>query len=195
MNPGWLAAVDARTRHERDADALAGALAATLSSAGARDLTVATHWARTGEDRHVALSLSGTGLDAARLLELLRPPGGDAAVLVGAHYAGPAALRTSTESAREEHASRRAGRAVVFPGGGDLVGRLTVAEILSGSTIDRVRVLAGGDARPAETVDTRGFVRPRWSDGELILAVQPALGGSYVPFELANPTPCCAHHA
>ncbi|MFE9727753.1 hypothetical protein ACFYQ5_30350 [Streptomyces sp. NPDC005794] len=41
---------------------------------------------------------------------------------------------------------------------------------------------------------TREFVRPQWRDGELVLAAMPAVGGTLVPFEVPDPTPCCADH-
>ncbi|MCW2918330.1 MAG: transposase, OrfB family protein [Actinomycetia bacterium] len=50
-------------------------------------------------------------------------------------------------------------------------------------------------APPSHTpVDTRDFVRPEWRDGVLTLVAMPAVTG-LAPFEVANPTPCCAEHA
>jgi hypothetical protein len=87
-------------------------------------------------------------------------------------------------------------RAVVFPGSDNLVGVLTVAEVVERSAIDRVILLGGGiEAAPALEVDTRGFVRPQWIGGVLTLVVQPSSGGRLTPFESPNPTPCCADHS
>jgi hypothetical protein len=62
------------------------------------------------------------------------------------------------------------------------------------TTIDRIDAL-GGDSPAADALlVTRDFVRPRWQGGELVLHVQPAIGGTWVPFETPNPTPCCATH-
>ena len=97
-------------------------------------------------------------------------------------------------AARQAHLRRSGGRLVHFPGLEHLLGTLPVAEVLDRSAIDRVRVLAGGSADPDARLRTRGHVRPSWSDGELVLLVQQAPGGTLVPFESPDPTPCCAHH-
>lgn len=86
------------------------------------------------------------------------------------------------------------GRAVVFAGSDELVGTLPVAEVLARSAIDRIVVLGGGPAPADALLDTGGFVRPQWRDGELVLTVMPAVGGSLIPFETRNPTPCCESH-
>ncbi|GAA2408103.1 hypothetical protein GCM10010420_40330 [Streptomyces glaucosporus] len=88
-----------------------------------------------------------------------------------------------------------AGRAVLYPGARELTGTLTVADLLSRSAIDRVTVLgAPGAPPPHQRISTRGHVRPQWRDGELVLAAMPAAGGTLVPFEVPDPTPCCADH-
>ncbi|GHH33334.1 hypothetical protein FHS35_003435 [Streptomyces umbrinus] len=87
------------------------------------------------------------------------------------------------------------GRAVVYPGSATLTGTLTIAELLSGSAIDRVTVLGSAGEPPAEQgLVTRDHVRPQWQEGELVLTLMPAVGGVLVPFEVPNPTPCCADH-
>jgi len=86
-------------------------------------------------------------------------------------------------------------RAVTFPGNERLVGTLPIASVLAGSAIDRVTVLGGGAPEGTQKLDTRDFVRPQWIDGALTLVVQPARDGRLVPFEVPDPTPCCADHA
>lgn len=89
----------------------------------------------------------------------------------------------------------RTGRAVLYPGAAALTGTLTVAELVSRSAIGRVQVLGMAEAPgPATRLVTREFVRPQWKDGELVLAAMPAVGGTLVPFEVPDPTPCCADH-
>jgi hypothetical protein len=87
------------------------------------------------------------------------------------------------------------GRAVIYPGVSALTGTLTVADLLARSAIDRVTVL-GTPGRPAP--DTRlmtaDHVRPQWQNRELVLTAMPAVGGTLVPFEVPDPTPCCADH-
>ena len=87
------------------------------------------------------------------------------------------------------------GRAVLYPGAAALTGTLTVAELLMRSAIDRVTVLGvSGPPAPGTTLMTREHVRPQWRDGELVLTAMPAAGGALVPFEVPEPTPCCADH-
>ncbi|MEV6615828.1 hypothetical protein AB0N31_18595 [Streptomyces sp. NPDC051051] len=87
------------------------------------------------------------------------------------------------------------GRAVLYRGADRLRGTTTVGELLSGSAIDRVTVLGAPD-EPAFSVIlvTNDHVRPQWQDGELVLAAMPAAGGTLAPFEVPEPTPCCADH-
>jgi hypothetical protein len=117
---------------------------------------------------------------------------GDSARCVGERRTGPASLRQTAWEAAEAHRTRVSGRAVHFPGAGRLTGDVTVDDILRWTAIDEVRVLAHGQASREAVVVTRDFVRPRWSTGLLVLDVQPAAGGTLVPFEVPNPTPCCA---
>jgi hypothetical protein len=97
-------------------------------------------------------------------------------------------------AAREDHAVGRAGRAVLFPGVRALTGTLPADDLLALSAIDDVRVIGGPPAAPETLIDTRDFVRPQWENGRLILVATPAPGGRIAPFEVPNPTPCCANH-
>ncbi|MFI6762608.1 hypothetical protein ACIBF5_26090 [Micromonospora sp. NPDC050417] len=139
------------------------------------DLTACTHLMREPYP-HVALSFAGTGLDSAAL-----PP-------------VPPELRDAATAAAAEHATRRSGRAVYFAGVERLVGTITVSELLDWSAIDQVAVLGGAPAQPETRIHTRDFVRPQWRNGQLVLTTQPARGGILVPFEMPDPTPCCADH-
>ncbi|MER5197268.1 hypothetical protein ACWD3J_29280 [Streptomyces sp. NPDC002755] len=87
------------------------------------------------------------------------------------------------------------GRAVLYRGAGLLRGTMTAGEVLSVSAIDRVTVLgSAGRPDPAARMVTRDHVRPSWQNGELVLTAMPAAGGTLVPFEVPEPTPCCADH-
>jgi hypothetical protein len=87
------------------------------------------------------------------------------------------------------------GRAVLYPGAARLTGTLTVAELLARSAIGRVSVLGGpGNPDPRTPLVTRDHVRPQWQRGELVLTAMPAAGGRLTPFEVPDPTPCCADH-
>jgi hypothetical protein len=99
------------------------------------------------------------------------------------------ALRGAAAAAAAAHT--RSGRAVRYPGVEHLVGVLAVGDLLAVSAIEEIAVLGGGAADAADEIDTRDFVRPQWIDGVLTLVVTPAGDGRWVPFEVADPTPCC----
>jgi hypothetical protein len=90
--------------------------------------------------------------------------------------------------------TKERGRAVRFPGSAQLVGTMTVGEAVAASGIDRLAVLGGLEAADSDLLVTRDFVRPLWTSGELVLSVMPAGEGSFAPFEVPNPTPCCGSH-
>ncbi|MFI6547031.1 hypothetical protein ACIBO9_27650 [Streptomyces prunicolor] len=107
---------------------------------------------------------------------------------------GPA---EAAAAAAAEHTARRSGRAVLFPGSDQLTGTVTVAEILQLTAIDGVFVVgatSGETPDPVTPVHTRDHVRPEWREGQLILALVPAAANTLAPFEVPNPTPCCADH-
>ncbi|MDG9709293.1 hypothetical protein [Streptomyces sp. DH10] len=84
---------------------------------------------------------------------------------------------------------------MLYPGVTSLTGTLTVADVLARSAIDRVTVLGTPDPPgPGTPLTTRDHVRPQWQDGALVLTAMPAAGGTLVPFEVPDPTPCCADH-
>ncbi|WP_250036002.1 hypothetical protein [Paractinoplanes maris] len=151
-------------------------------SLGHREVGAADHWILSLEP---APSLACT--------HLVKSPFPHVAIsLVGSSFDGtPAELR----AAADEAAAGRFGRAVVFPGSSELTGTLTVAEVLATTAIDRVEVLGSGVADAALKLDTRDFVRPQYRGGDLVLVTMPAVGGTLVPFETRDPTPCCADHA
>jgi hypothetical protein len=103
-------------------------------------------------------------------------------------------LQEAAEQAAAEHKTGSGGRAVLFPGVDQLTGTLTVAEVLATSAIDRITVIGGAPPEPDTLVETRDFVRPHWRDAMLTLIAMPAPGGRITPFEVPNPTPCCADH-
>lgn len=180
---GGVLGVDTGTRTLREADNLLTDLVSRLGlPAGA---LACTHLIRTWTP-HVAVSLSiPEPVDLAVLPE-------DAGVVLGDHRAGPAALEDGAAYAAAEHT--RSGRAVGYPGVEHLVATMTVEEILAGSAIDRIEVLMGTEPEPGQQVVTRDFVRPTWQDGTLVLLTMPAAKGMLVPYEVPDPTPCCADH-
>lgn len=183
--------VDLGLRHERDAD---GFVAAVVEG----DALASTHLVAGAEHRHVAVAF-GVEDDAAErrlmtrlLTELAGHP--QWTVVAGNEVHGVTDFLPGARQAAAEHAERSAGRLVRFGGVGALVGEVSVAEVLA-TAIDRVDVLAGDEPSGETRLVTRDFVRPRWSAGQLVLHTQPNKGGTLVPFETPNPTPCCVDHS
>ncbi|MFG3496410.1 hypothetical protein [Streptomyces sp. NPDC047928] len=193
MNPHGhhVVGVDAGTTDLAGADRLLHTLAAGLALPGGT--FGCTHPYREGRP-HLALSLAVPTRRAAIAVweELARHPYG---VVLGARRHGPADLVAGAAHAAAEHTARTAGRAVLFPGVDALTGTLTVGALLAASAVELVAVLgAPGAPDPRQPVATRDHVRPEWRDGRLVLATMPAAGGVLVPFEVPDPTPCCADH-
>lgn len=199
-NSTLVAGVDLLTMTEPDADAVLHELARELAALGILDPTLGTHRADSADGAHIALSIEIPVTDPVQAWALLHellpaPQHGSRGISVGSRRSGPTDLHISAASAAEEHSTRSGGRAAHFPGIHCLTGALTVRDLLAGSSIEQVSVLAGGDADPDTILQTRDFVRPRWITGHLVLPVQPGPDGTLVPFEVPNPTPCCADHA
>ncbi|ADI05044.1 hypothetical protein SBI_01923 [Streptomyces bingchenggensis BCW-1] len=200
--PGVLSliGVDAGSANLREADHLIHDL---LDHLALTPGTVAcTHLIRTDERRGTAVSLALP--DAATAEAVWERIAGWQSPGVGAalgerSYGAKQAARTAALAAAE-HARRSGGRAVVYPGAERLTGTVTVADLLVLTAIDEVTVVGapmadGQGPDPAMPVLTRDHVRPEWRDGRLTLALAPAAGGALAPFEVPNPTPCCADHA
>ncbi|MEU8653451.1 hypothetical protein [Streptomyces sp. NPDC048737] len=167
----YVLTVDAGSRDLRTADHLLRTLAAELDLA--EGVFGCTHLLR-GERPRVAVSLAP---ETAAELDEMR------ARLVARGYEVGVGAPDSV------------GRAVLYRGADRLRGTTTVGEVLSGSAIDRVTVLGTPDQPPLSArLVTNDHVRPQWQDGELVLAAMPAAGGTLVPFEVPEPTPCCADH-
>lgn len=139
---------------------------------------------------HVAVSLA---LDSPVVRHHL--PRRAAAVVVHDRVAPVVAARdvgsrlvTAAAHAAEDHARRRGGRAVVYPGMERMTGTLRIEDVIANSAIERVTVIdtcpAGAVEPPGEAkLDTRDHLRPHFSNGRLTLLVRPAAGGYLVPFE------------
>jgi hypothetical protein len=144
-----------------------------------------THLIR-GLRPHVAVSL-----DVAVPWPDLAVP--DAGLASATDRSGPPDLSAAAFEALTRH--RVSGRAVVFPGSASLTGTVLVGDVLAHSPITRLHVIGGPDQPGTDDVlDTRDHLRPEWQASELVLAVAPAGPGRYAPFEVPNPTPCCADH-
>ncbi|MES4902290.1 MULTISPECIES: hypothetical protein [unclassified Streptomyces] len=194
-----LVGVDAGSANLREADHLIHDL---LDHLGLAPGTIAcTHLIRTAERRGTAVSLALPDAAAAeavweRIAGWESPEVG--AVLHERSYGSGRAARTAA-LAVAEHAHRGGGRAVVYPGVEHLTGTVTVAGLLALTAIERVTVVGapaadGQGPDPATPVLTRDHVRPEWRNGRLTLALVPAAGGALAPFEVPDPTPCCADH-
>ncbi|MET8854989.1 hypothetical protein [Streptomyces sp. NPDC004579] len=206
MSEPYVVGVDTgHTGALREADHLLRALAAELGLPA--DVLGCTHHVRDGRRPHTALSFAVPSERAARaawqrLTENGSGTPGDGpgpGSLLGAAFGeerhGPDELAAGAAHAAAEHGARTGGRAVLYPGAGAVTGVLTVGRLLEVSAVDRVTVLGSPEgAAPEAELVTRDHVRPEWRDGRLVLATMPAAGGTLVPFEVPDPTPCCADH-
>lgn len=181
--------IDAGSATAREAEHLLAEVRTLLDLGGGA--VCCTHLVRDHARPHVAVSVAAAGLSTAAFAVL---PAGYGAAL-GAYRVGPPDLAAAAAVAADEHGTRRSGRAVYYPGAAGLTGVRTVGEVLAGSAIERVAVLGGAPPAPDTVLDTRDFVRPQWQDGRLTLVATPAPAGRIAPFEVPNPTPCCADHA
>lgn len=183
--------VDAGTATLREADHLIRDLTTTLALPPG---TVAcTHLIRTEARRGTAVSLAlPEGVDGSVEEVWRRLTGTEMGAALGdrRHGTSEAAALAATE-----HASRRSGRAVLYAGVEHLTGTVTVADLLE-TAIDQLTVVGAPLATPDPTtpVLTQDHVRPEWREGRLVLALVPAAGNTLAPFEVPNPTPCCADH-
>jgi hypothetical protein len=201
-----VAGVAVRAHSERDADAAALALGARLTSSGLVGVQVGTHWVGSVQDpggRQLALSVllptvpfdSADGEDDAwRALVEAVPGAGAQAIAVGDRRSGDTGSLDAADQAVAERMLGAGGRAVWFEGVDRLVGTVGIGDLLTWTPVERVRVLGGGAATSFDLLVTRDFVRPRWESGSLVLAVQHNVGGTLVPFEVPDPTPCCVEH-
>jgi len=191
--------VDAGTASLREADHLVHRLADALALPDGT--TACTHLIRTAERRGTTVSFALPDAGAAtaawqRLTELARTEADFGAVLGGLTYGSAASAGTAAPGAAE-HARRSGGRAVLYPGAERLTGTVVLAELLATTAVERVVVLGAPGAEgpdPGTPVLTRDHVRPEWREGVLTLVLVPAAGGTLAPFEVPNPTPCCADH-
>jgi hypothetical protein len=186
---GWpVVGVDTGCVELHEADHLVRHLAAELALPG--DTVACTHAVRAGARPHLAVSLTlPDQATAAAVWRRLR------ASVYGLSYgdlrSGPGPLADGAVHA----AADPSGRAVLFPGTHALTGTLTVGRLLALSAVDAVTVLGEPGAPEADTpFDTRNHVRPERRDGRLLLRAAWSAGGVLAPFEVPNPTPCCADH-
>ncbi|MGY5057403.1 hypothetical protein ACWDFR_25560 [Streptomyces sp. 900105755] len=186
--------VDAGTATLREADHLIHRLLDQLALTD--DVFACTHLIRTDERRGTAVSLTvpHAAVDDVWRELLTSLPAGTGLALAGRTHGPGDAVETARRAAAAPPAS---GRAVAYPGVAHLTGTVTVADLLDRTAVERLVVLGAPDAElpPTTEVMTQDHVRPEWRDGVLTLALVPAAGGLLAPFEVPNPTPCCADHS
>jgi hypothetical protein len=203
MSGRYVVGVDTgHTGALREADHLLRALAVRLGPG--EDVLGCTHHVRDGLWPHTALSFAMPSERAARAAwqRLTGPesgtvlgPGAVLGVAFGGERHGPDELAAGAAHAVAEHTAGTGGRAVLYPGADAVTGVMTVARLSEVSAEDRIAVLGSSEEPSAEReLVTRGHVRPEFRDGRLVLVAMPAVGGTLVPFEVPDPTPCCADH-
>ncbi|MFK0150763.1 hypothetical protein ACIQVK_01635 [Streptomyces sp. NPDC090493] len=185
--------VDAGTATLREADHLIHRLLDQLALTD--DVFACTHLFRTDERRGTAVSLTVPQVDVDDVWRELPKalPEGTGLALADRTHGPDDAVATARQAAAAPPA---AGRAVAYPGVAHLTGTVTVADLLDRTAVERLVVLGAPDAElpPTAEVMTQDHVRPEWRDGVLTLVLVPAAGGLLAPFEVPNPTPCCADH-
>lgn len=149
--PMTVLGIDAGSRTLPEAEHLLRTVARSLGLPGG---TVGcTHFVPAGlagDEPHIACSLAVPGS--------VTPPA-DVSWAAGGQRGGPRAEGAATAAA--EHAARRGGRVVTFPGHDLLTGTMSVAAIRDGSAIERVLVLASPGPPGDDTlVVTNDHVRP-----------------------------------
>ena len=185
--------VDAGSRTAADAEHLMLGVAAELGAGPGAVLC--THAVRQGTP-HYAATVTLPALPATLPATMAPiPAAGWALVDTAEVLEGDPVLARTALGAATARAAGTDGRAVRFPGIELLTGTVPVADVLAGTAIDEVRVLAGGLLPPAAMLLTRDFCRPVYEAGALVLHVLPAGPGRVAPFEVPNPTPCCAAHS
>jgi len=117
---------------------------------------------------------------------VIRPDGATASAGAGPWQAGADAAAAQLLSG--------SGRAVVFEGQDRLPATVTVEDVMRLTAIERVLGVAGTPTA-GRLLHTRGYVRPQLVEGELVLHVRPyGVDSQLAPFEVPEPTPCCAAH-
>jgi hypothetical protein len=168
-------------------------LAELLGAVDASGLIACTHLVDSPW-RHEAVSVRGPALVLAWLYEAAARRDGVAAVLLDADgvtaSSGPDDRRAGASQAAAEHRDRIAGRAVHYPGQHALVGDVPVADVLAGTAIEAL-LSSHGEYAATAVLRTGGFIRPRLEDGRLVLHVGHEDPELLMPWEVAEPTPCC----
>lgn len=196
----WRVGASALQAEVHDAEHLLADLVTALRGLGlVDDSLVACTQLVTEPWPHEAVSveLVGTAPDTV-LRGLVRVLGDDtvglAVTRVGCavESTGPADAVAGAVAAAAAHATRTAGRAVVFPGRDILVGELPVADVVARSAIELVTSLSGEPASGA-VLETRDFVRPEFVDGRLTLRCLHDDPARLVPWEPAVVHRCGGH--
>lgn len=210
MTSVHLVGVDVGIGDELDLEPVVDVLARRLDEVGVGDgVRITTHAVMTSTGTRSAmavsvaddtLSLTDVGHlrdlgDLARLLSLpfdsadhLHEASGPGVWSEGGGL-GPRHLVEGARAACRALAEGAQGRSVRYAGHEGLVGEVTIARL---ERVAPVVVIGGGAAPdPSALVTTRDFVRPRLVAGTWVIHVQPAVGGSYVPFETPTPKRCC----
>lgn len=140
----------------------------------------------TGHSTHTVATFTCPGAGEWQLWHACLAAAADSsarAVVVGRRAQGDVDGVAAAKIAAEERRLRIGGRATHFPGADQLLGVMSVGQILATSAIQVVAEIAE-DPLPVDVeVATGGRVHPRWEFGALTLHVQDSGHGLYMPFE------------
>lgn len=193
--PGRLVlGVSALHSERKDSEHL---LADVLTHLGVKDVVGCTHLVSTPW-RHEAISVEAPEHTDSAVVSILPALGTEiAAVLLDSTGVrmtrGPHDRRAGALEAAEAAASRTSGRAVAFPGRDLLVGDVPVQEILTRTAVDAV-ISSHGAYDVNAVLRTGDFIRPSYNDGQMIVHVGHSDPALLMPWETADPGPCCGGH-
>jgi len=135
-------------------------------------------------DREVLSALDKAGVAADLVLTRVERTGPVAETVVFARITSGLAPGTEVDPPET-------GRCIRFDGQQRLTGKHRLADLVRDTGIDGV-VAIGATLDLDTVIDTGGFVRPEYRDGDLVLLVERAAGGVFQPVEVEQPHECCA---
>ncbi len=202
-SPTVVAGVSALHADRDAAEDLLGDVVAAVRELAGDDVVACTHLVSRPQ-RHEAVSIEvPERAEGALRGALFRLPRSVAVVVVGTGRAiagfGVSAQLDAAYEAALGHWDRRSGRAFVFPGQDELAQRagrdgvVPVREVVASTAIDGVDSTHGRYDEDAVLV-TRGFIRPVFRDGRLLVLAGHDDPTRLVPWEVPDPTSCCVDH-
>lgn len=201
--PSVVAGLSGLHADRRDAEQLTVDVVAAVRASAGDDVVACTHLvSRPWQHEAVSIEVPQQAEKALRAA-LFRLPRSISVVVVGTGRAiagfGAAQQLDGAYEAALGHWDRRQGRAFIFPGLTALaeraaeLGAVSAHDVVTTTAIEAIESSHGRFAADAVLV-TRGFVRPVYREGRLVVLAGHDDPTQLVPWEVPNPTPCCVDH-